>query len=121
MRSSLVAYLGLVAIAPQSPTAPIIDRWLRSYGPLWVNGSSRITVIAGVSVRTGRLYIHDPWPVNKRKKAWSSMAWLYGTGSAGGVDSLDPNMTSGVFLHCPRWGFFASAFLSRPPTVRTSL
>jgi hypothetical protein len=98
---TLVVDLGLVAIAPQSPTVQIIDRWLHNYGRLWVNGSSHITVIAGVSIRTGWLYIHDPWPVNNGKKEWRSMAWLYGTGSAGGVDSLDPNTTSGVFLHCP--------------------
>lgn len=98
---TLVADLGLVAIAPQSPTVQIIDRWLHNYGPLWVNGSSHITVVAGVNVGTGRLYIHDPWPVNKGKKEWRSMAWLYGMGPAGGVDSLDPNTTSGVFLHCP--------------------
>jgi len=98
---TLAADLGLVAIAPQSPTVQIIDRWLHTHGPLWVNGSSHITVIAGADIKAGRLFIHDPWPVNKGKKEWRPMAWLYGMGRAASVASLDPNTTSGVFLHCP--------------------
>jgi hypothetical protein len=98
---TLAADLGLVAIPPQSPTIDAIDLWLHSYGPLWINGSSHITVIAGVDASAGRLLIHDPWPVNSGKKEWRSMSWLYGTGSDATVASLDPQTNSGVFLHCP--------------------
>jgi hypothetical protein len=98
---TLCADLGLQAVPPQTATLEGIGYWLHHYGPLWVNGSSHITVIAGVDIKRSRVYIHDPWPVNTGKKEWRSVSWLYGIGSAADVDSVDPTTTAGVFLHCP--------------------
>src|SRR5581483_1704732 len=71
----LVADLGLVAVPPMSPTINAIKVWLHNYGPLWINGSSHITVIAGADINTNKVYIHDPWPVNFGKREWRSMGW----------------------------------------------
>jgi hypothetical protein len=99
---TLAKDLGLERVPPQSPTLQAVNDWLQYYGPLWVNGTSHITVIAGVDIAKQKLFIHDPWPVNKGKKEWRSASWLYGLDKAtASVASLDPNTTSGVFLHCP--------------------
>jgi hypothetical protein len=98
---TLVADLGLQAVPPLCPTSSAIESWLRNYGPLWVNGTSHITVIAGVDTGTEQVYVNDPWPPNVGKQEWRGMAWLMGIGSTAGVDSLDPSTDSGVFLHCP--------------------
>lgn len=98
---TLVSNLGLEAIPPMSATAQAISDWLKYYGPLWINGSTHITVLAGIDVKKSQVFIHDPLPVNKGTKEWRSMDWLYGMGSARRFDSLDPQTNSGVFLHCP--------------------
>jgi hypothetical protein len=97
----LVADLGLVAVPPVCASVDAIGQWLHNYGPLWINGSTHITVIAGIDYENELLFIHDPWPVNVGKREWRSMAWLDGIGDAKDVDSLDPKTNSGVFLHCP--------------------
>jgi hypothetical protein len=40
--------IGLRAVPPVSPTPEAIENWLKTYGPLWVNGKSHIVVIAGI-------------------------------------------------------------------------
>lgn len=99
--AKLAADLGLKAVPPMCPTADAILSWLRSYGPLWVNGKTHITVIAGINTDLGLLWVHNPAPVNVGQKEWRPMEWLLGVGKAAGKDSLDPNATTAVFLHCP--------------------
>jgi hypothetical protein len=98
---TLVKDLGLEAVPPLCPTSAAIESWLRNYGPLWVNGTSHITVIAGVDTANDQVYVNDPWPVNQGKQEWRGMDWLMGMGAAKAVSSLDPATDSGVFLHCP--------------------
>jgi Papain-like cysteine protease AvrRpt2 len=98
---TLAADLGLERVPPQTATLQAIHNWLYDYGPLWLNGTSHITVIAGVDIGGEQVFIHDPWPVNMGKKEWRSVDWLYGFGSEAGVASVDPQTTAGVFLHCP--------------------
>lgn len=93
----LAADLGLQRVPPQTATLQAIKQWLHRYGPLWVNGSTHITVLAGVDLKRSRVYIHDPLPINLGKKGWRSVSWLYG----GDFDSIDTTTNSGVFLHCP--------------------
>src|SRR5689334_6728310 len=57
---TLATSLGLMAVPPMSPTPDALEGWLKSYGPLWVNGRTHIVVIGGIS--TGSLYIYDPAP-----------------------------------------------------------
>ena len=46
---TLAMSLGLMAVAPMSPTPGAIESWLKRYGPLWVNGRTHIVVIGGIS------------------------------------------------------------------------
>lgn len=93
----LAKALGLVLIPPQCPSPEALQQWLSSYGPLWTNGSTHITVIVGVDLSDNTLFIHNPWPVGSGKKEWKGMGWLNGNEGS----SLDPNATTGVFMHCP--------------------
>lgn len=69
--------LGLVAIPPMSPTPALIEKWLRQYGPLWVNGKSHIVVMAGI--KSDQVKIYDPLPVNVGNVSWRSIsAWYLG-------------------------------------------
>jgi hypothetical protein len=94
---NLAKSLGLEVVPPECPTPEIIERWLAHYGPLWTNGSTHITVIAGIDLSQSKLFIHNPWPVGVGKKEWKDLSWLDGNDP----DSLDPNTNAGVFLHCP--------------------
>jgi nucleoid-associated protein YgaU len=88
----LAQRLGLKRIPPMSPTEDAIAGWLRRYGPIWVNGTTHIVVIAGI--RPDKLYIHDPWPVNHGKTEWRSISGWYS-------GFIDQNTNSGIFMHCP--------------------
>lgn len=95
--------LGLVAVPPMSPTREAIDSWLRTYGPLWVNGKQHIVVIAGI--RGTSVKVYDPWPPKTGKVDWRSLETWY----VGGKNPMgQPNSSrdagldvASVFLHCP--------------------
>jgi hypothetical protein len=89
----LAKRLGLKLIPPMSPTPEAIERWLQDYGPLWTNGSTHITVIAGI--RNDKLYVFDP---AKNKPEWRPLSWYIGSKH----DSRDTSTTSGIFMHLPR-------------------
>jgi len=93
----LAKALGLKEVPPVCPSPDAIAQWLQVYGPLWMNGLSHITLIAGVDLAKSKVFIHNPWPVNVGKKEWRDMSWL----TSGQFDSLDPGATAAVFLHCP--------------------
>jgi hypothetical protein len=62
---SLAKRLGLVAVAPQTPSMDGLLGWLKLYGPLWTNGVRHIVVIGGVKeVAVGRysVKVYNPWP-----------------------------------------------------------
>jgi len=89
--------LGLVAVPPMCVTTSVIGLWLRQYGPLWVNGTRHIVVIAGVDDQ--QLLVYDPWPPNQGVIEWRAMqTWYEGTTSASSRD-LSAN-TQTIFLHC---------------------
>lgn len=93
--------LGLKAIPPMTPTVESLEKWLKFYGPLWVNGTSHIVVIAGIGTFLGTTYllIYDPWPVNVGKVEWRSLNWYL---SGGQVDSRDTSAgVEAVFLYVP--------------------
>lgn len=89
--------LGLQLVPPMSPTTEALESWLRTYGPLWTNGSTHITVIAGIQGLNVKVY--DPWPVNTGKVEWRNLSTWYTGNSA---SSRDTKTVSGVFMHCPR-------------------
>jgi hypothetical protein len=94
---TLAKRLGLELVPPMSPSPEALESWLKTYGPLWTNGTRHITVIAGI--RDSEVLIYDPWPPNKGVVDWRSLSkWYIGT-EAG---SRDVNTVSGIFMHCPR-------------------
>ena len=97
----LAKRLGLKHVPPVSPSPETIEKWLRNYGPLWVNGTSHIVVMAGIMyfpILGYRVLIYDPSPVNVGSIEWRSLDWY--TGSA--VDSRDTSSNvEAVFLYVP--------------------
>ena len=89
--------LGLDLVPPMSPTLSALENWLKQYGPLWTNGSTHITVIAGIQGMD--VLVYDPSPVNIGSIGWRSLSKWY-IGKA--VDSRDTATKSGIFMHCPR-------------------
>ena len=94
---TLAKRLGLELVPPMSPTLEALESWLIQYGPLWTNGTSHITVIAGI--RGLDVQVYDPWPVNAGTVGWRSLQHWY-VGKT--VSSRDVNTRAGVFMHCPR-------------------
>jgi hypothetical protein len=93
--------LGLEAIAPMSPTPSSIEAWLIKYGPLWVNGVSHITVIAGIRNSNSELevLVFDPALPQKKHGEWRSVRQWYELDGHSGRDTSDAVQT--VFLHLP--------------------
>lgn len=89
--------LGLRAVPPMSPSEAAIESWLKTYGPLWVNGKSHIVVIAGI--QSGRVQVYDPAPVGMGRIDWRTLADWYVGGSVSARDTGSDVQT--VFLHCP--------------------
>jgi ABC-type bacteriocin/lantibiotic exporter with double-glycine peptidase domain len=94
---TLARRLGLELVPPMSPTLDALESWLKQYGPLWTNGSTHITVIAGI--RGMDVLVYDPAPVNMGSIGWRGLSTWY-IGNA--ADSRDTSTDSGVFMHCPR-------------------
>jgi hypothetical protein len=95
--------LGLCAVPPMSPTPQALEKWLRQFGPLWVNGKHHIVVIAGI--RSMSVKVYDPWPPNVGKIDWRSLTEWYvgGVNPPGQPDSSRDTAVSvtTVFLYCP--------------------
>ena len=89
--------LGLSAVPPMSVTSETIGKWLRQFGPLWVNGKTHIVVIGGVDGE--KLKVFDPAPMNVGSIGWRSMSgWYEGNASVSSRDIGAGVQT--VFLHC---------------------
>lgn len=95
--------LGLRPIPPMSPTPAAIAGWLKQYGPLWVNGSTHIVVIAGIM--GSQVKVYDPGPVGVGRVDWRSLETWY----AGGVNPAGQGNSTrdtdrdvqAVFLYVP--------------------
>lgn len=72
---SMAKRLGLVAVPPVSPSPELIEKWLRQYGPLWVNGTRHIVVMAGIN--GDKVKIYDPSPINTGSVGWRSISTWY--------------------------------------------
>lgn len=99
----LAKKLGLKSVPPMSPTPDALEKWLRYYGPLWVNGTSHIVVIAGIMYwpYLGNLVlVYDPSPVGVGAVEWRSLMDWYAMGNA--PDSRDTSAgVEAVFLYVP--------------------
>lgn len=94
--------LGFEAVPPMSPTPAALHKWLVDYGPLWVNGVSHITVIAGIRDTAGDLevLVYDPAMSHKKEGEWRKLREWYILDSHSGRDTSHSVQT--VFLHLPR-------------------
>jgi LysM repeat protein len=112
---AMAGRLGLQSVPPSSPTPEGIESWLRTYGPLWVNGKSHITVIAGIDTDKLMVKVYDPAPVGSGKIEWRSLSTWYATGNS--VASRDTGSdVDAVFLYVPLHTFTAA---SAPPSTAT--
>lgn len=93
--------LGLRSIPPESPTPDGLEDWLRSYGPLWVNGKNHIVVIGGINTKTLMVKIYDPWPPNIGQIEWRSLATWYAFGTSASTRDTGRDVEA-VFLYVPR-------------------
>ncbi|MCP1831635.1 MULTISPECIES: papain-like cysteine protease family protein [unclassified Bradyrhizobium] len=101
----LARRLGLVHVPPMSPTIDALAGWLRSYGPLWTNGTRHIVVIAGIRKTVHGDYevkVYDPGPGIGVE--WRTLSGWY-TGFDAGRNSVSSRDTGPdvqtVFLHAP--------------------
>jgi len=95
--------IGLRAVPPVSPTPEAIENWLKTYGPLWVNGKSHIVVIAGIMtipIVGTMLQVYDPSPVNVGKIEWRSLDNWYTGGSSSSSRDTGKDVDA-VFLYVP--------------------
>ncbi|MGI8812020.1 MAG: hypothetical protein ACR2IH_05770 [Pyrinomonadaceae bacterium] len=80
-----------------------LEGWLQKHGPLWVNGRSRIVVMAGIvkmPMSGTMLLVYDPSPVNIGRINWRSFCRWYEMGSS--VSTRDTaNDVEAVFLYVP--------------------
>jgi hypothetical protein len=95
--------LGLEAIPPMTPTTDALEGWLKTYGPLWVNGKTHIVVIAGIMYfpQLGHyLLVYDPAPVNVGKIEWRSLTDWYLMGNSVSTRDTGKDVET-VFLYVP--------------------
>ena len=74
----LAKRLGLKHVPPVSATPETLEGWLKTYGPLWVNGKSHIVVLAGIMyipMLGHRVLVYDPSPVGIGKVEWRTLEW----------------------------------------------
>ncbi|MBC7901003.1 MAG: hypothetical protein H7070_13235 [Saprospiraceae bacterium] len=94
--------IGLKTVPPVCMTADTLEGWLESYGPLWVNGTSHIVVIAGIMWMPGlghQVLVYDPSPVGLGSIEWRSLSGWY---EGGKVDSRDTGAgVETIFLYVP--------------------
>jgi hypothetical protein len=93
--------LGLLPVPPMSPSTQGIEQWLRSYGPLWVNGKTHIVVIAGIDTEKLLVKVYDPAPVNSGRIEWRSLKTWYAFGTSASTRDTGRDVEA-VFLHSPR-------------------
>ncbi len=91
--------LGLRAVPPLSPTLETVEKWLRAYGPLWVNGKNHIVVIAGIDTAAQTVKVYDPSPPGKID--WRSLSGWYASGSSASTRDTALGVQA-VFLYVPR-------------------
>jgi hypothetical protein len=93
--------VGLQSVPPSSPSVEALHDWLRSYGPLWVNGKTHIVVIAGIDTEALTVKVYDPSPVNQGRIEWRSLTSWYAFGTSPSTRDTGADVQA-VFLFVPR-------------------
>jgi hypothetical protein len=94
----LAQLLGLRRVPPCSVTIDYLLTLLMSNGPLWTNGKSHITVIAGADEEKKLIYVYDPWPPHVGRIEWRPFSSYVGGGNAARDTASDAQAT---FLYNP--------------------
>jgi len=97
---TLARKLGLWSIpGGATPTVVYLERMLRMYGPLFINGNRHHVVFAGI--RNTDVLIYDPAPVNKGSIKWRSLSEFFPTTPGRGHDAAYYNTKTALFLYHP--------------------
>jgi hypothetical protein len=92
--------LGLTMLGPATPSPTYVRDLLRDHGPLWVNGNSHITVIAGIrSTAAGvEVLVFDPAKPSLPHGAWRDFFQQYGLTPHTSLDASAASQTSMLYL-----------------------
>lgn len=93
--------LGLTMLPPVTPSPEYIYDLLVAHGPLWVNGRSHITVIAGIrSAANGgyEVLVFDPAMPERKNGMWHDFYNHYGLTAHTSLDASKGAMTSMLYL-----------------------
>jgi ABC-type bacteriocin/lantibiotic exporter with double-glycine peptidase domain len=90
--------IGLKAIPPVSPTPETLEHWLRTYGPLWVNGKTHIVVIGGIDTAALKVKVYDPAPGITTE--WRSLTDWYAFGTSPSTRDTGRDVNA-IFLYVP--------------------
>lgn len=97
---SFASDLGLTLLGPRTPSPAYVRDLLRRHGPLWVNGNSHITVIAGIrSTGAGvQVLVFDPDKPAQLHGAWHDFFSHYGLTAHTSLDASAMSETSMLYL-----------------------
>jgi hypothetical protein len=92
--------LGLVMFPPATPSPEHMLELLKTHGPLWINGNSHITVIAGIrSLGTGyEVLVYDPAEPALINGKWHEYYQHYGLKANTSLDASMASQTSMLHL-----------------------
>ncbi|HEV8263949.1 MAG TPA: papain-like cysteine protease family protein [Gemmatimonadales bacterium] len=92
--------LGLRMLPPATPSPQYVRDLLKAHGPLWVNGNSHITVIAGIRNAAGgvEVLVFDPAKPAVRHGAWHDFYQQYGLTPHTSLDAGAASPTSMLYI-----------------------
>lgn len=92
--------LGLTMLPPMTPSPTYLRDLLRAHGPIWVNGKSHITVIAGIRSAGGgiEVLVFDPAKPALPNGAWRDFYDHYGLQNHTSLDAGASSRTSMLYI-----------------------
>ena len=90
----------MTLLGPRTPSPAFIRDLLQQHGPLWVNGNSHITVIAGVRATSAsvEVLVFDPAKPAQLHGAWHDFFSHYGLTAHTSLDASVASETSMLYL-----------------------
>lgn len=92
--------LGLTMLPPVTPSPAYMRDLLMKYGPLWINGKSHITVIAGIRPAGSgyEVLVFDPGKPELPNGAWREFYAQYGLTPHTSLDASQESQTSMLYV-----------------------
>jgi hypothetical protein len=92
--------LGLSMVGPVTPSPSYVQDLLRQNGPLWVNGNSHITVIAGIRTADAgiEVLVFDPAKPSNLHGTWQDFYQQYGLTNNTSLDASAQSPTSMLYI-----------------------